>query len=82
MARGWDWEIVGYIDHEGVRHKGGPEPAVEPAGIQAVIVRAWDPRDEDDYQTMLVPALAYFNSWYEILSAIGHALAQYGIEMA
>ena len=78
---GWDWEIVAYVDRDGVRHAGGPEPAVEPDGIRAVVVRAWNPKDEDEYATMFIPALGRFNSWAEILSAIGHALGDYGIEM-
>lgn len=71
------------MDHDGTRHAGGPpNREIDPGtGPQAVVVKAWDPEDEDDYKTMLVPALGYFDSWYDILSAIGHALANYGIEM-
>jgi len=81
-SRGWDWDIVGYQDASGEYHREPPPPTAEPDGWKAVIVHTWDPRDEEEERYSIIRHPEGFQSWYEILSVIGHTLASYGIEMA
>lgn len=78
---GWDWEIVGYQDRDGTYHREPPPATAEPNGWLAIIVHTWDPKDEDEEKTFIIRHPEGLMNWTEILSLIGHALGDYGIEM-